>query len=741
MVIVRSSAHGEDSLVTAMAGVHESIGEIPAADATRLLEAINSVIASYSRHRAIDPDRDQVLIQNMISPVSMSGVVFTQDLNTGGPYVVINYDDESGRTDTITSGSDQNRTLLVHRGHSSKLKSPRFIKLMKVVEEIEQIAPDVGLDIEFAVDKNEEVYVFQVRRLTTQKNWSRGLSQRVELSLNEVRLFLMQKFQRAPHLFGDRTIFGMMPDWNPAEMIGVTPRSLSASLYHYLITDSVWADSRAEMGYRAVTAQPLMVNLAGRVYIDVRCSFNSFLPAQLPDSIGEKLVNHWIDRLASNKELHDKVEFDVAITIRCLSFDRISNERLPAILDNSELKNFEKCLLDLTNNIIGDSTVIQRQLQKLSHMEESRQRLINDSPQIETPINILRHARLLLNNCREYGTHPFSILARCGFIGESFLRSLVVEGYFTPDQASAFRSSARTVLSEFLEAVRELQQGNITREAFFGLYGHLRPGTYDVLSPRYDQRNDIAGPLGKASQPLPAIPFSISQSKIKEIDTALSKIGYTFKSEQLFTFIRESIAARELAKFQFSHSLSDSLELIANWGSMIGLTREELSHVPLDDILRTTYQIPADDLESHIRQRAAAAEDAYATSQGIRLPYLICEIDDLDIVPLLKSHPNFVTNQKIRAEIQLVMGTDQRLDLHGKVVLIESADPGFDWIFLRDIAGLVTKFGGANSHMAIRCAEMNIPAAIGCGEQIFDLLTTADFVLLDCASEILRPTL
>ena len=72
-----------------------------------------------------------------------------------------------------------------------------------------------------------------------------------------------------------------------------------------------------------------------------------------------------------------------------------------------------------------------------------------------------------------------------------------------------------------------------------------------------------------------------------------------------------------------------------------------------------------------------------------------------------------------------------------RIVMIESADPGYDWIFTRDIKGLITKYGGAASHMAIRCAEFNLPAAIGCGE-IFDDFLSGDMILLDCSNKLIR---
>ena len=67
-----------------------------------------------------------------------------------------------------------------------------------------------------------------------------------------------------------------------------------------------------------------------------------------------------------------------------------------------------------------------------------------------------------------------------------------------------------------------------------------------------------------------------------------------------------------------------------------------------------------------------------------------------------------------------------------KIVCIENADPGFDFIFTKKISGLITKFGGANSHMAIRCAELGIPAAIGVGENLFTQIIKSKIVTIDC---------
>ena len=73
--------------------------------------------------------------------------------------------------------------------------------------------------------------------------------------------------------------------------------------------------------------------------------------------------------------------------------------------------------------------------------------------------------------------------------------------------------------------------------------------------------------------------------------------------------------------------------------------------------------------------------------------------------------------------------------LENKIVVLENADPGYDWIFTNKIQGLITKYGGAASHMTIRCAEFKIPAAIGCGDILFERICNANRILLDCKNK------
>jgi len=100
-----------------------------------------------------------------------------------------------------------------------------------------------------------------------------------------------------------------------------------------------------------------------------------------------------------------------------------------------------------------------------------------------------------------------------------------------------------------------------------------------------------------------------------------------------------------------------------------------------------------------------------------------------------------VTKNVVKGDILYLTSHNTEIDLNNKIVMIENADPGYDWIFTYNILGLITKYGGVASHMAIRSAEFNISAAIGCGVQLFNKILEWKHIKLDCEGNRIVPLL
>lgn len=733
-LIVRSSAADEDGILSSKAGAYKSVLNVNAEDKLALNDAVRTVTESYAT-AAQSTDHFEIIFQTLIERPALSGVVFTHDMNTGAPYYVINYDDVSGLTDSVTSGGGEysNRTLYIHRGSVAAIRSERFKNLIIAVQELEEILESEFLDIEFALDQSLKPYLFQVRAITTHPNWNRGLVSRINSELEGIQSFVAERFSPSEGVYGKSTIFGQMPDWNPAELIGRAPRALSLSLYRYLITDDAWRDARETMGYAVPPGQPLMVSLAGQPFIDTRLSFHSYLPASLPQEISIKLVDSWIERLRRYPELHDKVEFDVAITT--FSFDLDDRINLLAdCLDDHEKSIFRECLIELTRPLLqghGEGSIASA-LDRINRLSD-----------IELPSfsSGLVGVNSLVKNCVRYGTIPFAILARHGFIARTLLLSLLSRGVINQDAVSGIQSSVRTVAGEMIEQINQLHSGQLSRHDFMQRYGHLRPGTYDILSPRYDQTDSFAVStksvdiLSNNSEV-----FQLSTQQREAIDDVLNELSLPgFNCNSLLKYVSDAIAGREYGKFVFTRSVSAVLELIANYGESHGLSREEMSHVPFQIIQEIGWATGCKTIEERLRRVADENATYHAITSSIRLPQVLYDEAGVHVVPFQISHPNFITSKKISAEIVDLSHNSTSPQLTRRIVLIENADPGYDWIFSQSIAGLVTKYGGVNSHMAIRCAEFGIPAAIGCGEQRFDMLTKASRISLDCAVGLIMP--
>jgi len=732
---VRSSSQSEDTSDTSMAGAFDSFLNINTKNKDDIRKAINNVIGSFD-----DNPQNQVLIQSMVKNVAMSGVAMTKVLDDGSPYYVINFDDSTGRTDSVTSGSTINKTVYIYNGVKDEyFDSQHLMVVLNLIKKIEGKIKNTPLDIEFAVDKKNVIYLLQVRKITTSKLWNGEINNLVSSRISFLEDYINQLMGRRTGVFGSKTLLGIMPDWNPAEMIGVVPHPLSRSLYRELITKASWRIAREKMGYRKLPNVELMVSLFGRTYIDIRNSINSFLPENINSDICEKMTNAYIERLENNPHLHDKLEFDVVLTAYDFTFDEKFDQRYADVLTREEFLQYKGALKELTSNALENSenSSLNLALAKIDFLEKKQKK--DNLTVANDPFSLSDHINTLLAECIEYGTIPFSIIARHGFIAETLMRSIVSKGIISNERISAFKKSIKTIASDISKDFEKVCSNKISVDVFNERYGHLRPSSYDIVSPNYMNRKDLFS--GTPQKHIEAVHFELSSKEKRDINIML--LEHSFKSvsaDDLFLHAEKSIVGREHAKFVFTKHLSDILEVIAKWGECIGFNRSEMSMLTLNEIQSVLLSPLTDDTRVFFRNRINKAERNFALASSFKLSYLIRSIRDIYIAPMQRSAANFIGNKRIEKPIVILSPYQkEELDLKDKIICIEGADPGYDWIFARNIAGLITKYGGANSHMAIRCAEYNIPAAIGCGEQPFEKIINSKGVILDCKREKIEP--
>ena len=745
-LVVRSSALAEDSWQESMAGAFESVLDIDSEDRPAVVAAMDRVVASYGKHTDAANPENQLLVQRMVQNVVLHGVAFTRDLQTDAPYYVINYDDQSDRTDTVTSGQSSGiKTQVISRAHTRYLQHPSLQKVLDVVQELEAVTGSGALDIEFAMDRADHVYILQVRPLTVTGPTDVQADRAVAHFIDRAAAQFTAARAPQPGVYGSDTVWGDMPDWNPAEMIGPHPRPLAMSLYQYLITDSAWREARGRIGYRNPAVTRLMYGLAGHPYIDVRASFNNLIPADVSADVAEKLLDIYIRRLQQHPDRHDKVEFEVLVT--CMDFDvERQGEALRADgLDEAGWTHLREALRGMTQRIIAGHVEpmdeLVAQFQGLTQRREQLLELAARSPE-SIPVCIER----LLKDCQQSGVIPFSILARYAFIANSCLRSLTQRGVCTQAELDEWLNQVESVATELIADLDAVTAGGLELDQFLERYGHLRPGTYDITSQTYREAPEVyfsASGTGHdesdSSAKVSSAPQKTSiESRHVDVQALIDEVGFQFTADTFLRFCRRAISLREWGKFEFTKSVSAVLSLLAQWGGSHGISREDCAYLTVSDILRWAtdqrFKSPATELAESVER----GRHEFQAGGRVRMPHLLRDATDLYVIELAASRPNFVTGRKVSGRlIELTTGTPPE-PLQGKLVLIESADPGYDWIFSHQIAGLITRYGGAASHMTIRASEFNVPAAIGCGEALYAQLQQAKFVELDCAGKLIR---
>ena len=733
-IVVRSSSSNEDGSMASNAGHYESVLDVDSSDADAVVDAVKRVLDSY-RVDLDDVDGEQVLIQTQTENISYSGVAFSRELKKDRPYYTISYDVSS--TDAVTSGRGGTTVYILRNARTEELPA-HWAALITSMRELEQFLPDYPLDVEFAIDEKYAVTIFQVRPLAASIKGVRS-------AIPDDKVFeaaddSMAEYDALCDKLGEKnTILSDMAFWNPAEIIGINPHPLDFSLYREIITSGAWNQGLSYIGYKYVDGD-LMYKIGNKPYISLKKSFLGLMPDDIDNRLEQKLLRYYNRKLLSDPTAHDKIEFEIAFSDYDFSTEDKLNELSNGEFSGEEIRDISDCLFDLTNNAICNfKRNRMKDLRALNGLRVHRENIRNNWIMADNDVaTLIQYFVQLIESIKHYGTPKFARQARLAFISKAICRSLVYKGYFTHKEIDDFMMSIYTVASEYDSDFQDLVDGRITRVTFDEKYGHLRSGTYDITCENYAQRTFD---LSKGSDAARKQRQKIEELKHNPLDSgrlldALDDIGFFVDLRDFLDFLKDSMEEREYFKFEFTKSLSLAIDILIEIGEKLGFEKDDMAYLEAVDIQLAAGMDP-DMIKKRWKTVMLKNREKYKVCSMLILPDVIYDRNQVKCIEIWEARPNFITSECVSGEVVLLENYENEdhediADVSGRIVVIPKADPGYDWIFAKGIKGFITKYGGVASHMAIRCAEFNIPAAIGCGDCIYSFVEKQKAVTLDC---------
>lgn len=687
-VAVRSSADQEDSSGASFAGMYATKLRVQAMEQavrTAADEVRSSgmqkteVVAHYAEQRGLKLTEFgvSVIVQEMIE-ADMSGVIFSHDLAKPDGYYAVSV--SSGVGETIVGGAANGKLIrIARRVKHANIKDEWLRKLIVAMKAIERRFRSSSLDVEFAIQAGV-LYILQCRPITTAQ---------AEMDKSSEKL-LIERIKSANALiasrFGD-DVLGDMIDINPVELLGIAPTPLDISIFKYLFADKIVERVRRDMGYDPLDIGVLRV-VEGKPYVSMRAAAFSFRPCKISEEIYEQMVRVYRNMLVDNPALQSRVEFDV--------FAMSCGEKLKRVMRDAKLNGNEKSIV--REAFLRISEVFS---QVSTTQAENFNAFADDYEQHTAAMSNATLGDILEHVAR--GTEMFARVARLAFYWKSRFEELHPREDINLLMGGHIRSVNERLQSDLVAC----RNGKITRKEVVARYGHLRPGQFSVFGESYADD-----------------PNAYLFAQMERVEVARpQRQAHAFEEATEFRHIVAFMEARERMKFLFSQSLHLFATKLKRQ-----LAQREISEC---DASRVSW----DKLRVCLNDSTPLNASRANHEPPVLLPDVIIPgLTNLEVITFSEAMPSYITTSVVKARVCVIERLGVKADVKGALVLLPNADPGYDFLFHSGAVGIITKVGGPASHMCIRSIELQMPACIGCGENVYQKLATAHSAVLDCGT-------
>ena len=690
-IIIRSNSSKEDTDETSSAGKFLSIGPIDKNDISLIKKSWNEVLQSYEKD-----DNNTVIFQDYVDGAKSVSVLTSYKVGTDSPYRTFSTYYGS-QTDAVTSGRyNKIKNFFIHRSLDNlPEKFKEYYKFFKIQNQLENLFGNKQLDIEIVTDEKEEPLLLQVRPLMGKLIKKEPIMVERSVIDENVKRY-KELIPTTDDRFGTNQIYSNMSDMNPAEMIGKKPDNIAFSLYRFMFTDTTWNKQRGEFGYRIYSGGKLMELFNNVAYINVNHSLNSFLTRNIKNETCEKIINYQLNKLETYPHLHDSIEFDISRSSYTFETDEKFGEEYKNIIDRKEIIQWHHDLIEIDS--FNSSTLHKNNeiiLDAFSKLDDSFQYLDKEN------IKFVRDNMAL----------PFTHHSRLGFVYFAQLNNFLKNGVINEEEKQNLLLSVNSISTKMKQDAYRVKTGDISLNDFLSIYGHVRAGNYNLSSSNLKSNISFAESLiNTSNEPIPSEPLKIDIFKKIDDYFNLNKISYT--SENWVEMFQLAVSTRENSKFYYTKGID---------GILSEVEEKNISDRELFKLLDFEYN----DMNTFNQK----IEDTL-------MPDVITSSDDFYAYEEMNKDGNYIGQGTVTGEILFLDGTENnKNNLDNKIIVIPAADPGWDWIFNYKIKSLITEFGGPNSHMAIRCAEHNIPAILGIGEKNFSAILNSKNLVVDFSNE------